>query len=920
MSKSTQLLACVRRVLWTSVVCLGLGCAAVQAADVTWVGSAGEGDGVHWADPKNWNPQTLPTSADTVVFTSAAVVDNNLEGLSVKGVRSTGGAVTISGNALTVGADGIVNSAAADLTFDLPVAVTYYKVCQQGADWSNSTVFKKGFSAGDWRAGGTGALVFKETPIKVTGILLQDQWASWLHFSAPSNQVKSMRAYWGANMYLEVPDAIVGEISIGHTDTADRQPTLYLCDCDQRTITSFVTTCPASLQYFPVVTSTGKAVIYLSGSSQKSQTCVAKFTGKAGLCWAPAEAETIDFKYATHTTAGELTVSNGTMIVSDGASFSSLSKLTVADGAVFEVTSVAEKALVSEVMEIHENGTLRLASEVKAKAKSMRIRRSDGSLEFVAGDTTLTKSNCDFIDGEGSLYVELPATPTATATWDAGGADDHLRTAANWNPDVVPDLTSGGTKAVFIGGTSVTVDEQARLHGLEIKSTSGDFAFWGDKALKLFASGISLSAGASSRQLAFEAPVEIGQNQSWTLQGAADSLAIRSGLTGASDVELTVSGGAMLAIEDCETTFTGNLISPTTGRVVLKNADVGGNLTLSNGSVALYDYASNESAASADSRSSIIRGELCFKGGNNVYCRGRLVLAGGVRQDNAVYLKGGVGTIVITNKPNAAASVRAWFVDNSTTTELWAPGNLLNFTLYNNAKVRCKVAGALNGAGSLDLGISAFDSDRRGWFYMDGDQGISTLTTYVARHGSCGQEIFSDGHAVLTTADSSDKTHYVIFKGGASYRQTGAGSVVFCKASTSTGTVDVVAGTLTFGNATNGTYRCIVEQKDYAIASEGGSWTNAARVTVGGGDSAALVRILHDKTFGRETAVEIAQNGGVYLADGVVEKVRSLSIDGQPMGGGNWGSPTSSAYHKSSRFSGNGILRVKGGGIVVVVR
>lgn len=890
----------------------------VCAADKTWVGSSGGGDGTHWSDPNNWNPAAVPTSSDTICFTSAAMVENNIVSLTVAGISSSSGAVTISGNGLTVGSKGIVNKANASLTFDVPIVAEYATAYQHGGAWGYKTIFKKGLTRnGTWYTGRPGFLVFQDAPISVSGTFYQEAYDSTVYFSVSSNRIGTLRTYWHANTYLQAMDALIGKLSVGNGGSADGQGTTDLGGFDQWGISTFTSACPESHKYFPKIASTDRATMYLSGAAQGSPECVAQFTGKAGLCWNPDDAGTLTFKYVSHPTAGWLVVSNGTVKVSDGATFTALSKLAVAKEATLEVESGSGDGFVADSLEIHQEGLLKLGAGVLIRTKSAKLFKADGSIEHLEGDVTYTKDTCGFIEGEGSVYVEMPSSPTSTETWDAGGVNDNLRTAANWQGDVVPDLTSGGVKAVFAAGTSATVDAPTRLNGLEVTAASGDFTFNGSESLKVFAGGVSLSAGSSARELAIGAPLVIGQTQTWKLNGANDVLTVRGGLSGLDTATLTVSGGMRLGFENCVSTFKGRIVSPLTGRVFLKNVDIAGPLTLSNGSVTLNDYSSDADIPPAWNRSSIIRGEMWFRGVNNIGFRGRLILAGGVRQDAGIYVKS-TGTIVITNQPNATTSAKTWSADDASTTELWAPGNSLNLVLYNGAKAHCKVGNALNGTGSLRMGVGALDIDRRGWLYLVGDQAVTTMQSFVSRQG--GQEIDGEKYSVLTTADPSDSVHYVVFKRGASYRQTGSGSTVFYKASSSTGTVEVVAGTLTFGCATNGTYHCSVGQRDYDITSEGGSWTNAVRLTVGGGASVAKVRILHAKTFGRQTAVEIVQNGELYLADGVVENVHSLSIDGHPVSGGTWGSPTSSAFNKSTKFTGSGVLKVRGGGMMLIFR
>ena len=97
------------------------------------------------------------------------------------------------------------------------------------------------------------------------------------------------------------------------------------------------------------------------------------------------------------------------------------------------------------------------------------------------------------------------------------------------------------------------------------------------------------------------------------------------------------------------------------------------------------------------------------------------------------------------------------------------------------------------------------------------------------------------------------------------------------------------------------------------------TWLNGTNVMVKG--TGRL--LLNAVTFGEQAnfAAE-GENWTIELAEGTVQRCASLTVDGQKLPGGTYGSAESAAANKSlaAHFAGKGVLRVKPRGIVLIVR
>ena len=161
-------------------------------------------------------------------------------------------------------------------------------------------------------------------------------------------------------------------------------------------------------------------------------------------------------------------------------------------------------------------------------------------------------------------------------------------------------------------------------------------------------------------------------------------------------------------------------------------------------------------------------------------------------------------------------------------------------------------------------------------------------------------KMFSSSAATLRVLASDIPSNACVFAEHAGFTWAGTTDLELCAPSSTDGELCAESGTLTMGAM--------------------GSWTNATKVTVGGGAAAKLV-LTHKKSLGRNSVVDIRTNGKLEIPAGVSEHVGELRFNGVKVPDGVYGSTSSRAMEKDdARFSGAGMLRVGDVGTCLVIR
>ena len=201
------------------------------------------------------------------------------------------------------------------------------------------------------------------------------------------------------------------------------------------------------------------ANVILSGAgvvnAAKSQRYNGHFYGSAGLVWDPSDAEAeFVFSNVVHDTTGELVVSNGIVRLFDGASFTALSKLTVASGATLKADDSYDATSG------HATGADFFAQEIKVAADAKLDLPRDVTLvtkKFAVGDEVVTAvgkyTRADYpalFTGDGT--VEIKGVP-CSFTGPSGGLWSD---PDNWEGGALPDEQSA---VIIPAGKSVVIDE-----------------------------------------------------------------------------------------------------------------------------------------------------------------------------------------------------------------------------------------------------------------------------------------------------------------------------------------------------------------------------------------------------------------------------------------------------------------------------
>ena len=212
---------------------------------------------------------------------------------------------------------------------------------------------------------------------------------------------------------------------------------------------------------------TAGAVLRFTGTPASE---VTRFTGvidgTLSLNWNPDSSDyVLEFAKGQSVTTGKLTVLSGKVVVDDGARFTSLASLEVADGAALEVGA----------------GSVIVASSLVVNGAQMPSGYYKG---------------VDWFEGDGIVFVPFPDPgPLVAATW-VGGVDAKLSTDGNWQGGKAPNLTDG-TAVVTVKPTAVLsslkVPSGCYLNGLKFDLPSGN----GTLSVSLETAGGRLLLGAA---------------------------------------------------------------------------------------------------------------------------------------------------------------------------------------------------------------------------------------------------------------------------------------------------------------------------------------------------------------------------------------------------------------------------------------
>lgn len=678
-----------------------------------------------------------------------------------------------------------------------------------------------------------------------------------------------------------------------------------------------------------------------------------RFTGtfyrRAGLVWNPDAAEaTFVFARAVSPTTGELLVSNGVVRLTEGASFTALSRLDVAAGARLVVDAGAGVGFQAQAAA--------LAADAKVQVGAGVILTFNGAT--VAGATLApgfhtAATDAGWLEGDGLVYVPGEAAPgeVVAAVWTGGGADTRLGTAANWQGGAAPDLASGTCRATFADGGARATFAGAdggflRFAGLAFtRPFALDAAAGATGAVLLGAEGVQTAASDDAQTYEIGWPLVAVAPQTWHAAAGA-TLRWTTPLTGLSSADRILVDG------------------PGTHDFRAANA-FPNDMTLTNGVVRFAgDGAMGATAGATDV--DLLRVKLRFGGGVQTrrltYYRGEdgsastqivqieagttnrfegalvhkiaskdsavlrlelgkdaeLVLAGATDLNYVTVgtVDGAPAHLVVTNTPLTARD-RFCFYAKGLTADFWAAKNKVsgNTSFWSSGRVRARVPYALDATDHTGANTRVqIETDNFTLDLCGHDQALGLLNGKAGTVTSASPAFLhlAQNHIPPSWDNGNVSGPYVGITNKTAFADQAGLSLdaaaayadrlphVLAAASCSSGTVQVTRGRL-------------------VLAAPHGAWTNAAAAVAAGG---TLV-FEHGQAIGRQTDVHLDGTGVLELADGVAQRCRDLYFDGVRQKTGTWGGAASGAQHtNAARFAGTGVLHVlsDGRGLALILR
>ena len=713
----------------------------------------------------------------------------------------------------------------------------------------------------------------------------------------------------GNYLRTDVPNALAasGQITLGSSN-----PSGINLNGNDQTIAKLVAVTNLVTH---LITSASPATLTLNQSI--ATTVNAGFAGAANFV--KTGTGSVLFTNTLSTTAGSLTVSNGTVVIEYGAGFSASTNVIVAGGTLElrHGTSLWDSASVF----VNDGAKVKIGTgltETVGRLFVNGVQQPRGTFGTTSSGA-LFPDNTHF-DGTGVLNVaSSPAVAVTNVTWDAdGGADTLLSQAANWAGNVTPAFDGTPAATFGTGGSAATVDVAVALYGLTF-SRDGNFALAaGAGVLTNGAGGIFAQApNATARTYAIAEDIVLGDNQTWAV--ATNNLGVTTlNITGSIDDGLVPCGlvktqfgtlnlytnntfdGAVTVSNGVLRLYSSNALGSTNGNTVVNgfagcNLCLSGNLNLSEPLV-LNGEKDNAGTLRIDAGSNTLSGPVAlYNQVRLVVYTGALSIEGGMAAGagdagGALVINSGTATY-IRNKPLLLGAARNFYTDSGGLTVVAVTNNTWGETQVMNGTLRLDAANALP-AVPLRLGVDygpAATVDLNGY-----DQTVSKLYLGTAKPAT--RTITSAAPARLTVNQGSgvNTLFDARFTGAVSLLKLGAGALTLTNAFTSTsGGFAVSNGTL-------------------LVTRDGTFGSNSLCIAVGGAGTLTLsnsVAIADAATLTLPAAgVATAK---IDLALGVNESVRYLYLGGKQQHAGTYGSNSSPATNKDTdHFSGPGMLTV----------
>ena len=696
----------------------------------------------------------------------------------------------------------------------------------------------------------------------------------------------------------------------------------------------------------------GAVNVVVDANSSYKQQFVKRISGTTGVLWAKGGTMEVT-DGATFAAASEVKVDAGATFLLNSEFSGALAGATnvVVDG-VFTCGSAVPNPFGAEAtVRLGAGAELTLPAEATVTIRDLVVNGEKMSGDFSAGDLRVPQLKAGRIVATGSASSD---------TWTGKGATASIADGANWQGGEKPDF-GGGLTATFSAADAeraeAVVDADVRFAGLVFDTADG-FTFRPDSTAHEFAvgkDGITVASG-SSGDYRFLAPVEFSAPQGWSTV-AGTTLSLLGGTsaqgtvdkTGAGrlvvagenvwDDRVTVVGGNVLLTGATITTSSGPDGIAITGKdavswdadkaLYLKlatevGAPAAATLTISNAVVektVMVRFPSSSSThyffASAGSTNE-------FRGFFRTCDASNQRLSAGIGSVTR-FLGGGYcpwafglvgqGTVLIGGKPFSTARN----LSTSRGRLIFEVGGNSFYGLSlegDGGWIDMKVDDVAGKAGcplSLIGSLSQTAERKKQGAQLDifaTTQHFSQITGSNAGRdeGRNVDDSFITGTAgslvVVTnkSAAAASTLNRVTFRGAVSYcHDSASGLMITNAASTSTGSLTVRNGTVTF--------------------AENASWTTASAVALEGGTLVLKSGANDHRTFGKKTPLSISGDA-ILSVQGVGTQVfGGLQVNGVDVPPGTYTYATAPAILKERLDpAADGRIRICGGGIVLLVR
>ncbi|MDD4017193.1 MAG: autotransporter-associated beta strand repeat-containing protein [Kiritimatiellae bacterium] len=757
----------------------------------------------------------------------------------------------------------------------------------------------------------SGTLIFLDTPLNIGANTFFSNSAGVILLGVTGNVWGKTQIFSGT-LRMGIANALPSAVSLEIGTTAQADGVLDLNGFDQ-TVGTFGG--PVKANAIGYLTSTLPATLTVNQGADK----VYERPIHGAVSFVKAGASTLTMSNSLSTTTGDITVSNGTLVVATASSLGNSANVAVAGA-----TSVLELRTASGIadaarLSIADGGTVNIGAGLVETVDRLfldGVQQARGS--WGATGSGATHIDDDHFQGTGQLLVTSnpPVTP-ADATWDAEGADSLLSTTNNWEGDLLPAF-NGATYAKFgTGGSTATVDRAVSLYGMEFTRDGNFTVAAGDGVVTNGAGGITAAVpNTTSRAYAVSEDLILSDSQVWNVinNGAGLATLTVSGSVGSDPFypfSLTKAGNGTLVLSGSNTyegvttvangtlaITQGSALGSTNGNTVVNCASGGflqfsGNITVDEPITFNGELAGSNGSFLNSSGSNTLNGAITTFSQVRTKVNGGsiLVVRGGVRRGDSgtgVYLLvlNTSGTLAFYDTPLTLGN-NVFFSNAGDLIVLGVAGNTWSETQIVSGTLRLDIANALPAAAPLKIGVPAHAT---GILDLNGfDQTVGSLGGPVKTPAT--SYLTSTRPATLTVNQSADAIYERPLNGAVSLVKAGTATLTMSNSlSTTTGDITVNDGTLVVAPASN-----LGNSTNVAVAAG----TLTIQTSSGISDSACLF---------------IADGGAakVNLAAGVNETVSWLYLGGKMQRAGTYSAASGSGVMvtDTEHFAGTGILTV----------